>query len=244
MELLHKGIPDTSWIAGSGQARQFLGHVVAYPDTCRIIWRIAYKPAILIISGRPCLASAWHAAQGQAASRPFLDGGHQHICHHPRGIRLVYFLFFLLRLKQDFPFGICNFYDTGWLTELAVIFQRRIAGGHLHGRGAVSKASQGARWAVILLVQPGEIHGLQVGKTHFWRYLLQQIPSYGIFGSLHGAAEGNAALVRAAGIGGSLFFLHILYHGVWRILPLQDRGIDNERLDGAAWLAEALICTV
>ena len=119
--------------------------------------------------------------------------------------------------------------------------QRPIAGGHLHGGHSVGKSSQRTGQLIVPGIQSGKFHGFQTGKALLRRHLLQQIPGNGIFRSLHRIPQRNVSFIITSGIRGPFFCFYVLHYGIRIILALQGRSIHNQRLNGAAGLAEALI---
>ena len=244
MNLLHKVLPDIPWIACTGQARQFPRHVIPHPYAGGKIICVTHKPAVLVVISGSSFTCTRHITKRKAAPRPGLDNGNQHVCHHTRSIRFVYFLFFALGLQNHIFLGVRNLHNAGWFPEFSIIFQCRIGRGHLHGRHAVRKSAQCARGTHILLIQPGKFHFFQIRKAHLRRQFLQHIPGYRIFRSLHRIAQGNIALIAASGVCRPFFRLHIFHHRIGRVTTLQRRCIDNQGFDRASRLAETLIRTV
>ena len=69
MCLLHKGLPDFSWVGIAHQAVHLFWHIISNPHAGRVISRIADQPAVFVVVGGSRLSGARHIRQSKSAPR-------------------------------------------------------------------------------------------------------------------------------------------------------------------------------
>ena len=226
--------------------------VIARPDRCGVVGRVAHEPQVLAGGGGAGLTGDLLAGEVGLLTGTVGDHALEHLGHIIDGT-LGQDVRFILRLiaqhglavaVRDHGVGLGGL--IGPLVGEDGIGRRHIQGGHAFRQTAQSQL--GAADVAVLLVAAGQAADeldveliLHKVKARLRGDHIQDLYGHGVEGLLHGIGDRNVAAVAAGGVHGPVSAVDLVHGAVLHrgggldLAQLDGRGIDGEGLDGRAW---------
>ena len=247
MDRCHDELPDLR--RGVAGEVHILRRVVPGPDRRDVVRRVADEIAVAVGGRRTGFAGDGHVAQARLGAGTGVDGVIKHVGHVPRGVRLEGDDGARRVFQHDVARRIRNIVVRAGVGEDAVVDESAVRLRHLAHGDAVRELAEGERGIVAVRVdhtRDAEL-GLQEFKRRARREFIEDLCRYGVQRALQTLADGDDAVVAAAGVArvpgraGELDVRAVVHLRVLRDQPqLHGRTVDGDRLEGRSGRALGL----